>query len=220
MDGEPVRIPVPPRPEPDPVTDERAAVRELRGVLHDLGNGLSTVALLLAAARGGSVPTFGLLELIEKETGRLLAIAHAGTAPPAPEPVGVREVLGPLAALAGHAGRAAVRLLPGRDVEVLVDRAVLSRVLGNLVDNAVRAAGPDGRVELSVAAGAEVVIDVVDDGPGFPFGPPGTASLGLDLVNRLLAACGGRLELTGTVPRGTRARVVLPGRDRVPPGAG
>jgi signal transduction histidine kinase len=195
-------------------TNLHAEVRELRGVLHDLVNGLSTMALLLDAARAGSVSTFGLLELIEQETTRLLAVARSGIAAPEPEPVEVRAVLELIALVAGRAGPAGVRLLPGREVEVLVDRAVLSRVLANLVDNAVRAAGPCGCVELSLSGAEEVVIDVVDDGPGFPLGPAGTAGRGLDLVNRLLVACGGRLELAGVAPRGTRARVVLPRHDR------
>jgi signal transduction histidine kinase len=99
-------------------------------------------------------------------------------------------------------------------------------VITNLVDNAVRAAGPTGRVRLGVhparSVGQDVVIDVVDDGPGFPFGPPGSSLRGLELVNRLLTACGGRLELHEAAPHGTRARVVLPGTaaDRLPPAAG
>jgi two-component sensor histidine kinase len=65
-------------------------------------------------------------------------------------------------------------------------------------------------VELGVSGGAAVTIDVRDDGPGYPAGPQGSGGLGLDLVGRLLAVCGGRLELTRLAPHGTRARVVLP----------
>ncbi|WP_214404313.1 sensor histidine kinase [Pseudonocardia lacus] len=191
-------------------------LRDLRGVVHDLGNGLSTMAVLLEAAREGAVPTFGLLELVEQETARLLAVLHS-TRPTSdagdrePEAIGVRDVLAPIARVAAHTGRADVRLLPGADAEVRVDRAALSRVVGNLVDNAVRAAGADGTVLLTVHGDAGcVAIDVVDDGPGFPFGPPGSGGLGLELVTRLLTACGGRLELDAVAPRGTRARVVLP----------
>jgi signal transduction histidine kinase len=118
-----------------------------------------------------------------------------------------------------------VRVPPGVAPAVGLPPAVLSRVVTNLVDNAVRAAGPDGTVRIAVhragSVGQDVLVDVVDDGPGYPFGPPGSSRIGLDLVNRLLAACGGRLELHEAVPHGTRARVVLPGHaaDRLPPAA-
>jgi len=216
-------------PDPSPHTDPHTTphttpavgdeLRDLRGLVHDLGNGLSTMALLLEAARGGAVPTFGLLELIEQETTRLLEVVHSSRPGPGepgrdePDEVGVREVVAPIARIAGHTGRARVRLLPGADAGVRVDRAALSRVVGNLVDNAVRAAGPGGSVHVAVhatGAGAAVAIDVVDDGPGFPHGPPGSTGLGLERVGRLLAACGGRLELDAVAPHGTRARVVLP----------
>lgn len=218
-------------PAPVAGPDTRADAHELRGIVHDLGHGLSTMTLLLAAARAGTVPTFGLLELIEQETERLLAVAHSATgaagapsAEPA-EPVDVRAVLGPVARLAAHVGETAVRLQPGPAATARIDPAVLSRVVTNLVDNAVRAAGPVGTVRIAVhRAGSDaqdVLVDVVDDGPGFPLGPPGSSRTGLDLVNRLLAACGGRLELRGAAPRGTCARVVLPGlaADRRSPGA-
>jgi signal transduction histidine kinase len=47
-------------------------------------------------------------------------------------------------------------------------RPLLSRVLWNLIDNAVRAARPGGRVELRLVDldGDRVGIDVEDDGPG------------------------------------------------------
>jgi signal transduction histidine kinase len=144
--------------------------------VHDVGNGLSTMALLLEAVRAGTVSTFGLLELVEQETVRLLAVVHSGTSGGADaavpsKPVAVRGVLGPIARLATHVGETSVRVLPGADVIAGVDPAVLSRVVTNLVDNAVRAAGPAGSVRLAVHR----VIEVVDDGPGFPLGPPGSS---------------------------------------------
>ena len=224
-----------PRPEPvevpGPIDSTDPELRELRGVVHDVGHGLSTMALLLEAARAGSVSTFGLLELVEQETSRLLAVVHSGTRPAAEadepaEPVAVRGVLGPIARVAAHLGETSVRVDAGADVTARLDPALLSRVVTNLVDNAVRAAGPAGCVRLAVhrtgSGGQDVVIDVVDDGPGFPLGPPGSSRRGLELVNRLLAVCGGRLELHEAAPHGTRARVVLPGAaaDRLPPAVG
>ncbi len=95
-----------------------------------------------------------------------------------------------------------------------MDRAALSRVVGNLVDNAVRAAGPGGSVHLAVhptGTDGAVAIDVVDDGrasrwPDRVRGPrPGA---GQPVAGGLRRAAGARQ----IAPHGTRARVVLPGR--------
>jgi signal transduction histidine kinase len=206
-----LRIPIQKGTRPRP--DDREA--ELRGVLHDVGHGLATLAMLvdgLADAARRGVPVPDLLDLVAKETARLLAVVHAGPTPAATEIVPVRTVLEPIASVARRTGRAPVRLVPGGDVHLRVDPVLLSRVVGNLVDNAARAAGPDGRVDIVVSGDRDVVIDVVDDGPGYPHGPTGASNAGLDVVTRLLAACGGRLEIDHVAPSGTRMRIVLPGR--------
>jgi signal transduction histidine kinase len=52
---------------------------------------------------------------------------------------------------------------------VLGDPDALSRLIQNLVDNAVVAAGPAGRVEVDVARrGGEAYVSVFDNGPGVP----------------------------------------------------
>lgn len=196
-----------------PRPDDRET--DLRGVLHDIGHGLATLSMLVdgltdAARRGVPVPD--LLDLIGRETARLLAVVHAGASPAAAEIVPVRSVLEPIAGVARRTGRAPVLLVPGDEVHLRIDPVLLSRVVANLVDNATRAAGPSGRVDIVVSGDRDVMIDVVDDGPGFPRGPSGASDLGLDVVMRLLATCGGRLEIDHVAPSGTRMRVVLPGR--------
>ena len=205
------RIPIQRATRPCP--DDREA--ELRGVLHDVGHGLATLSMLVdgladAARRGVAVPD--LLDLVATETTRLLAVVHAGAVPAAAEVVPVRSVLEPIASVARRTGRAPVRLVPGGDVHLRIDPVLLSRVVANVVDNAARTAGPDGRVDIVVSGDRDVVIDVVDDGPGYPSGPAGASNAGLDVVTRLLTACGGRLEIDHVAPSGTRMRIVLPGR--------
>ena len=91
---------------------------------------------------------------------------------------------------------------------------LLWRVLTNVVDNAARAAGPGGRVEISVAMLAEppprAVLEVLDNGPGFGHGPPGAASLGLGVVTSLLESCGGRLDVQAPAGGGALVRIVIP----------
>ncbi|HWG63099.1 MAG TPA: ATP-binding protein [Streptosporangiaceae bacterium] len=188
---------------------------------------MTTLSYLVEAVRG-EVELPGdsefRLELLSLEMSRLLDViareiparheaGQVGT-------VGLRSLAGEVTKLASATNQATVELLPGPEVSIQASPAVMWRVLTNLVDNAVRAAGPAGRVEVAVAhrAGSgHAIVDVVDDGPGFGDGPPGTAALGLQVVTTLLDSCGGRLRVYA--PRaGAHVRVEIP--VRVPAGAG
>ncbi len=196
---------------------------DLRGVLHDVGHGLFTLSLLLDNARDVLLPQLSddAFELVEQELSRLLAIVHCGTRRTAqPVPVGLRTLLEPFAVVCRRTTLAKVWVRSGPELVVPTDPGMLWRIISNLIDNAVRAAGPLGNVEIVVndrsrltghRFGDDVVtIDVIDDGPGFQRGPAGLADLGLTVVNRLLDACGGRLQIDEMRPHGTRMRVILP----------
>lgn len=76
----------------------------------------------------------------------------------------------------------------------LVTETALHRILGNLLRNAMRAAGSDGRVLVTVARSAHgVVIVVEDDGPGLG-ALPVVHGLGLRSVRRLVHEAGGTLQ--------------------------
>lgn len=86
----------------------------------------------------------------------------------------------------------------------------LQRALGNLLDNAVRAAGAGGTVAVRVHATrgrAEVV--VTDDGPGFGQVPP-RSQLGLESTTAFLAARDGSLSIITTVHGGVQVTLSLP----------
>ncbi len=76
------------------------------------------------------------------------------------------------------------------------DRLAFWRALRNMVGNAVRAAGPEGHVEVRIESVAGwAVAQVDDDGPGFGAGASGTESLGLDIVRQFTAAGDRYLEI-------------------------
>jgi signal transduction histidine kinase len=94
---------------------------------------------------------------------------------------------------------------------VAADPTYTEQVVRNLVSNAAKYGGPGSTVTIRASAGAgEVVVQVLDDGPGFPsdetnrlfelfYRSPGTAAtasgagIGLFVCARLVAAMGGRI---------------------------
>ncbi len=107
-----------------------------------------------------------------------------------------------------------------------VDPRALSRVLANLLDNAVRYA--ESRVTLEVGADdGGVVLTVTDDGPGIPAADrdrvfdrftrladardrdSGGSGLGLAIVRELITQQGGTVTLTDAEPSGLRVTVSL-----------
>lgn len=131
-----------------------------------------------------------------------------------------------------HAARdgVAVRREGETSVPVVGDAEALRRVLGNLVDNAVRHAASAVRVDVRFAGdGVELV--VADDGPGIPEADrervfdrftrldgarsrdAGGAGLGLALVRELVRAHRGTVRLEDNAP-GLRAVVHLPSSPR------
>ena len=100
--------------------------------------------------------------------------------------------------------------MPGPAAVITISPVLLWRVLSNVVENAARAAGRSGTVTLAIRQAGTTVIDVTDDGPGFGAGPPGHASLGLEVVTALLESCGGALAVEAPPQGGTTVLVALP----------
>lgn len=115
-----------------------------------------------------------------------------------------------LVALADEQAQSGAEVINPRDPEVLGDREELARAFANILRNGREAAGPEGRVCVTISEeGNEVVFVVEDSGPGVPeeiaprvFEPFVTqkvqgVGLGLAIAQKVIEAHHGRVALTG-----------------------
>jgi signal transduction histidine kinase len=157
----------------------------------------------------------------------LLAVARAEALPSTPTPTDLHAVAAErLTSWQPVADEQEVRLdLDARDAVVLATPGHLEQVLDNLLDNAIRATPPRGRIVVGVRAGPQQsTLTVCDSGSGMSEeqraralrryvtdrdGKGGTG-LGLAVVNRLVEMDGGTFELSATPGGGLTAVITLP----------
>ena len=164
------------------------------------------------------------VELSEKIIGDLLALA--GDRAPSRAPVDLH--------LLAHDVRDALILVEGVELEVDIDPALraamvdgvqMRQLLVNLLVNAIQAVEANGGGSVHVAARLEdgvLLVDVLDDGPGFPEGmrerifeplfttKSGGIGLGLALCARIAAKHGGSIEAHDREGGGAHVRVRIP----------
>jgi signal transduction histidine kinase len=208
-----------PRRAPAPAADSDLTVR---GLLHDLGHQLLTLSLLADSVRADNTLTADSRQRMELVMQEMLRIADiiADSMPTEPRPeasteTDIRVLADEVAQLASLAYDTTVTVAPGKPAVVQITASLLWRVLANLVDNAVRAAGPGGHVYITIEHERGTVLEVTDDGPGFDAGPSGAAGLGLSVVRQLLASADGHLDVSQGRTGGTRVRATFgpgPGR--------
>ncbi len=110
-----------------------------------------------------------------------------------------------------------------------IDPTQIQQVLVNLIKNAMQAMTRDGTLTLQTGEGSDGVwVSIADTGGGIPqeqlnriFEPFYTtkkkgSGLGLMIVQRIVRAHGGRIELESQVGRGTTFRIWLPLHERKP----
>ncbi|MFC5721471.1 sensor histidine kinase [Streptomyces gamaensis] len=176
------------------------------------------------------------VERIDAMVGDLFALSriHAGSLPLRVDRVPVHDLLSDALAGAGPLAREqGVRLVgrPPREgddtLPVEVDAKEMTRVLGNLLVNAIRRTPPDGTVAVAARREADtVVVSVTDECGGIPEDelprvfdtgwrgaaartPPAGAGLGLAIVRGIVEAHAGRASVRN-VAGGCRFEVTLP----------
>ncbi|MCC3650027.1 MULTISPECIES: sensor histidine kinase [Streptomyces] len=217
-------------------------------ISHDLRTPLAGLRAMAEALEDGmAADPDRFFRQIRTEVDRLNAMVgdlfelsriHAGALPLSPVRVSAAELVGEaLDGVSPLAREHGVRLVGERDdaVAVEVDAQAMSRVLGNLMINAIRRTPADGTVAVSARRGSDdtsVVLSVTDGCGGIPEedlprvfdtgwrgthartppagnGPPAGAGLGLAIVRGLVEAHAGRAAVRN-VRGGCRFEVTLP----------
>jgi len=202
----------------------------LAGVSHDLRTPLARLRLGVEMETRDDATRAGMVDDIEEMNriiGQFLEFART-------DEDSAREPRDPNAIVAACVDRYVrsgrdVRFAPGAVPLVPLRSTALSRLVANLIDNAIAYGAPP--VEVTTRAdGGRVVLDIADRGPGIapgeverlkqPFtrasaartdasGAAG-AGLGLAIVNRIARLHGGTFELLPRDGGGTVARVTIP----------
>jgi len=194
------------------------AAHRLRELSHDMRQPLAAIGALAEAAAGAvtSEPSTSdtvlcCLDRISEETQQLLQLCRhvldqLTTRELVPVHVVARQIVDRIRCTAPCPIR-----LEATPCVIHADPIELRRVLANLVENAVRAAGATGVVDVAVRSdGERVSIEVGDSGPGFGLGPTGTAGIGFVLLQRFAAQHDGLVETGSSVRGGARVTCVLP----------
>jgi C4-dicarboxylate-specific signal transduction histidine kinase len=192
----------------------------LTDMLHDLNQPLTAIRAL-AAAPPGACGTSQDTDELRRRLRQIHALgewmndllSNGSAAEPDSRRPGTSDVAHVvqdvvLATAASFQGR--LRWRPCGPALVAVDSLELRRALGNVLDNAIRAAGPAGRVDVRARlSGRRVRVEVEDNGPGFGRLPHQTGR-GMAAAQRMLGRCGGVLEISAGRAGGALVGLDLP----------
>lgn len=192
------------------VENKADVIRQLRETFHDMRQPIaSTMALAAAALTEPDLPAAAhdrLHQIVEQTEWLADMLDGCLTAQQQEEPeettkpghdlvADVVQVVGEVIGAECLTWAGDVKVTePAGPVWCMFSPVLLRRTVSNILDNAMRAAGPDGTVSVEIQqCDAAIMLAVEDDGPGFGEIPSG-AGLGLSAVARNVIKHGGRME--------------------------
>lgn len=207
--------------------EDRALI--LAGISHDLRTPLTRLRMEIEMSEADAATRDAMaadIEEMDRTIGQFLDFARedGGEAMQATD---IGSMLDELAGQYRRRGFAVDMVPPAAGFETPVRPQALRRAVTNLIDNALRHAGTDQPIEISLEGGNDAVaIEVRDRGPGIPAEQserlklPFTrletarsnavgAGLGLAIVERIALANGGRLDLLPRDGGGLAARITI-----------
>jgi signal transduction histidine kinase len=207
---------------------EDTGERFVEELLHDMGQSVSMIfALSGSVASDENLPVHlrRRLRQIDDQAAWLADLLRDGLAlaeaPPERLPiVDVGQVVTESLTVARSAFEGRISFTRGSCALASGEPVLLRRAVANVVDNATRAAGPQGRVRVGVRRRARSVDVVVeDDGPGF--GRIQTQrALGLQVALRVMKRYGGSLRIGSSTLGGASVHLSLPAAEDLPAAAG
>jgi two-component system, OmpR family, sensor histidine kinase KdpD len=225
---------------------ERLRHTLLSSVSHDLRTPLAAItgatSTLLRDSTLDEETRRDLLETASEESHRLNRLVtnlldmtrlESGPLPLRREWLPLEEVVGSaLGRLEGRLGAARVETsLPVGLPLVPIDAVLIEQVLVNLLENALKYAGPASRVTIgAIGQPGAVHVEIADDGPGLPPGDEERIfekfyrgrsrergfGLGLAICRAIVAAHGGTIRAEKRVPHGASFQFTLPIAGRPP----
>jgi signal transduction histidine kinase len=188
----------------------RSEIDTVRALFHDLREPLAAIMLLSASPKGD---VDGKLHAINEQAQWLSELVDSSldeAADDALQWVDARAIAEAVAARARSTTSASIAVTADVTNWTRARPVALARALACLVDNAVRAAGPSGHVQIALTdCGSSVHVTVHDDGPGLGRVAHRT-SLGLTTVRAMVAACNGIFHLSSGEGGGAVAEIELP----------
>lgn len=188
-------------PTPDAIHELReapAADLSLRELCHDLIEPTATIRWLVRAAETGpGEELHDRLEAIAAAAGQIAVICTDILRPPqAAQRVRLDEIAADTVASVGTRYAGVIDIV-SQPVTARVQVGDMIRILCNLLANACRAAGPAGRITITVGeADGQARLTIADSGHGLGGASPGgRAGLGLEIVGALALKYGGSVHL-------------------------
>lgn len=206
-----------PLPTSEPHGDDPEVARRVQELHHDIRQPLAAIGALASAGMAQpDVPDVVVtcLERIRSETRVLLDLCrHILEEMQAEQLVALDVAAREIAACAARSAPCTVEV-DATPCTISTNPMDFRRALVNLLDNAMRAAGPDGNVSVVVQSDRrQVRLSVRDSGPGFG-AIDGGCGIGLGVVERYARRHGGMVEVGQSPSGGASVSIVLPAQQR------